>query len=146
MALRMDVRPDADAVAQRAAEIVAERAAAAIADHGRFTFAVSGDHTPWGMFARPAGREMAWEQATIFPVDERVAPDSDPCRNPTHLRASSPPGASADVRPMPVTADDLDRAPTNTLGRCPTRSIWSTPGSGPAATRPRSSPAIRSST
>jgi hypothetical protein len=37
--LQLEVLPDADAVAERAAAFVAERAGAAAADHGRFTFA-----------------------------------------------------------------------------------------------------------
>ena len=110
MALRMDVRPDAEAVAERGAEFVAGQAAAAIADHGRFTFAVSGGHTPWAMFAHLSDKGMPWEKVTIFQVDERVAPDGDPDRNLTHLYASLPPKANADVRPMPVTAVDLDGA------------------------------------
>ena len=110
MALRIEVLPDPEAVAERAAEFVAGQAGAAIADHGRFTFAVSGGHTPWAMFAQLAGMEMPWEQVTIFQVDERVAPDGDPDRNLTHLRQSLPAGAAADVRPMPVSADDLERA------------------------------------
>jgi 6-phosphogluconolactonase len=110
MALRMDVRPDAEAVAERGAEFVAEQAAAAIADHGRFMFAVSGGRTPWAMFAHLNGKEMPWEKVTIFQVDERVAPDGDPDRNLAHLRQSLPPQANADVRPMPVTAHDLDQA------------------------------------
>ena len=110
MALRIDLCPDADAVAQRAAEFVAEQANAAIADHDRFTFAVSGGHTPWAMFARLAGLNMPWEKLTIFQVDERVAPEGDPDRNLTHLRQSLPAAAPADVRPMPVEQDDLDRA------------------------------------
>jgi len=110
MALRIDVCPDTDTVAQRAAAFVAEQAKTAITDHGRFTFAVSGGHTPWAMFARLVGLEMPWKQVTIFQVDERVAPDGDPDRNLTHLHQSLPPAAEADVRPMPVDAPDLDRA------------------------------------
>lgn len=110
MALRIEVCPDADAVAERAAEFVAEQARTAVADHDHFTFAVSGGHTPWVMFARLAGIELPWEKVTIFQVDERVAPDGDPDRNLTHLRQSLPAGAAADIRPMPVAQNDLDRA------------------------------------
>jgi 6-phosphogluconolactonase/glucosamine-6-phosphate isomerase/deaminase len=46
---------------------------------------------------------------TIFQVDERVAPDGDPDRNLTHLKESLPPMATVDVRPMPVTAPDLEQ-------------------------------------
>jgi 6-phosphogluconolactonase len=97
-------------VAEGAAELVAERARAAVADQGRFSLAVSGGHTPWAMFARLAGKEMPWGKVTIFQVDERVAPDGDPDRNLTHLRASLPPAApaTADVRPMPVDVPDLE--------------------------------------
>jgi 6-phosphogluconolactonase len=110
MALRIEVYPDPDAVAERAAEFVCHQASAAIADHGRFTFAVSGGRTPWEMFARLTGKEMQWEKVTVFQVDERVAPDSDPDRNLTHLRASLPAAARTEVVAMPVTASDLERA------------------------------------
>jgi 6-phosphogluconolactonase len=110
MALEIEVHADPETVAGRAAEHVAARAKAAVADHGRFTVAVSGGHTPWAMFARLVTLDMPWENVTIFQVDERVAPDDDPDRNLTHLRQSLPSQAGADVRPMPVTADDLDLA------------------------------------
>jgi 6-phosphogluconolactonase len=112
VALQIEVLPDAEAVAERGAELVAEQAARAVGDHGRFTFAVSGGHTPWAMFAHLAGR-MPWEKVTVYQVDERVAPDGDPDRNLTHLRASLPPGGAADVRAMPVGAHDLDAAATD---------------------------------
>ena len=107
--LEVEVLPDAAAVARRGAEVVSERAAAAIGEHGRFTFAVSGGHTPWAMFAELPG-SLPWDRMTIFQVDERVAPDGDPDRNLTHLLESLPAGAAADVRPMAVGADDLDEA------------------------------------
>lgn len=110
MALEIEVHADPETVAERAAEYVAARAKAAVADHGRFTVAVSGGHTPWAMFARLVTLDMPWENVTIFQVDERVAPDDDPDRNLTHLRQSLPSQAGADVRPMTVTADDLDLA------------------------------------
>ena len=109
MALEIEILADAGAVAQRGAEYVAERARAAVDDRGRFTLAVSGGHTPWAMFAHLFGK-MPWETVTIYQVDERVAPEGDPDRNLTHLRASLPPGGAADVRAMPVEADDLEGA------------------------------------
>jgi 6-phosphogluconolactonase len=109
VALEVDVLPDAQAVAQRGAEIFASAAAAAIAERGLFTFAVSGGRTPWAMFADLAGK-LPWEKVTIFQVDERVAPDGDPDRNLTQLKRSLPPGGAADVRAMPVWADDLEEA------------------------------------
>lgn len=107
--LEVEVLPDAGAVAQRGAEVVAETAAAAIAARGRFTFAVSGGHTPWAMFAElPAS--LAWDRIAIFQVDERVAPDGDPDRNLTYLLRSLPVGAAAEIHAMPVGLDDLEAA------------------------------------
>jgi 6-phosphogluconolactonase len=109
MGLEVEVLPDAETVARRGAEVVAEQAAAAIAERGRFAFAVSGGRTPWAMFAHLAGK-LPWEKVTIFQVDERIAPDGDPDRNLTQLQRSLPPGGAADVRAMPVWAEDLERA------------------------------------
>jgi 6-phosphogluconolactonase len=109
MALEIEVLPDADAVAERGAQVVASAAAMAVADRDRFTFAVSGGRTPWAMFAALYGR-MPWEKVTIFQVDERIAPEDDPDRNLTQLKGALPPGGAADVRPMPVWADDLEAA------------------------------------
>ena len=109
MPLEVDILADPDSVAERAATFVAGQADAAVADRGRFTFAVSGGHTPWAMFAHLT-EEVAWEHVTIYQVDERIAPDGDPDRNLTHLAASLPPGLVADIRPMPVDAEDLEAA------------------------------------
>ncbi|MBF8185218.1 6-phosphogluconolactonase [Nonomuraea sp. K274] len=98
-----------DAVTARAADEVANLATTAVVDHGRFTFAVSGGHTPWQMFAALVTRDLPWPNITIFQADERVAPDGDPDRNLTHLRESL--GAvGAEVVPMPVTDADLEAA------------------------------------
>ena len=103
------IAPDADAVASQGAAFVAARARAAVAEHGRFTFAVSGGHTPWAMFAALANADMPWSSVELFQVDERVAPDGDPDRNLTHLRQSIG-DAPAAVHAMPVTDADLDAA------------------------------------
>jgi 6-phosphogluconolactonase len=108
-AFNVEVLDNPDAVAERAAAYVAERGQVAVADYGRFTFAVSGGRTPWAMFALLAG-QMPWENVKLYQVDERIAPDGDPSRNLTHLRASLPAGGSADVRAMPVSAPDLEAA------------------------------------
>ena len=118
MPLEIEILPDADAVAARSAEYVAERAREAVEDRGRFTFAVSGGRTPWAMFAHLFGT-MPWEKVTIYQVDERVAPDGDSDRNLTHLRASLPPGGSADVRAMPVEVHDLEAAATDYAAALP---------------------------
>lgn len=110
MPLQTEILPDADAVAKRGAAYVAERARAAVADHGRFTFAVSGGHTPWAMFAHLANEDVPWEQVAIYQVDERVAPDGDPDRNLTHLRASLPADSGAEIHAMPVEDADPEAA------------------------------------
>lgn len=88
--------------------MVAEAAAEAVDARGRFTWAVSGGRTPWAMLARLAER-MPWEETTVFQVDERVAPDGDPDRNLVHLERALPLDR-VELRPMPVTAADLDAA------------------------------------
>jgi 6-phosphogluconolactonase len=112
--------PDAASLARRAAGFVAGRARAAVADHGQFSFAVSGGTTPWAMFAELAHHDLPWASVRIYQVDERVAPDGDPDRNLTHLRQAL--GLlPAVVRPMPVTAPDLDSAAAGYAGQVPGR-------------------------
>ena len=100
---------DDDALAEEAATYVAARARAAVAERGRFTFAVSGGHTPWAMFAALAKEDVPWADVELFQVDERVAPADDPDRNLTHLRQSIG-NAPARVHPMPVNDADLEAA------------------------------------
>jgi 6-phosphogluconolactonase len=118
VALELEVLPDAAAVARRGADVVAQAAADAVAARGGFTFAVSGGHTPWAMFAE-LPPTLPWSRVTIYQVDERVAPDGDPARNLTHLLESLPPGAAADVRAMPVGADDLEAAASSYAASLP---------------------------
>ena len=105
----LEVFADGAAVAARAAAYVAAQAREAVAAHGRFTFAVSGGHTPWAMFAELTKQDMPWADVELFQVDERVAPEGDPDRNLTHLRESIG-DAPARVHPMPVNDPDLDVA------------------------------------
>jgi 6-phosphogluconolactonase len=98
----MEVHPDATAVAGRGAEVIGAHARAAIEARGSFALAVSGGRTPWAMFAQLDDREIDWSRATIYQVDERVAPAGDDSRNLTHLLASLPEPARERLRPMPV--------------------------------------------
>lgn len=109
MALEIEILSDAGAASERGADRIVEAARGAVAERGSFAMAVSGGRGPWAMFGALEGR-MPWERVTIFQVDERAAPDGDPDRNLTHLLRSLPAGGVADVRPMPVTADDLEKA------------------------------------
>ena len=107
MSLEIEILRDAEAVALRGAEVVGGHAETAIAARGRFTLAVSGGKTPWPML-RALARTLAWDSVVVYQVDERVAPDGDPDRNLTQLLEALP--AEADVRAMPVDADDLEAA------------------------------------
>jgi 6-phosphogluconolactonase len=104
-----EIAPDANAMAGMAASYVLPLAKAAIMAHGRFTFAVSGGHTPWAMFAALRAEYMPWDKVDLYQVDERVAPEGDPDRNLTHLRESIG-DVPARVHPMPVNDPDLDSA------------------------------------
>lgn len=116
----IEVTASPDLVARRAADYVERYARAAVAARGQFTFAVSGGHTPWAMFAELARREVPWEQVTLFQVDERAAPDDDPDRNLTHLHESLG-EAKATVVAMPVTAADLEAAASKYAALLPER-------------------------
>jgi 6-phosphogluconolactonase len=86
--MKIEVLPDADAVARQAAVRIAHDARAAVADRGRFVLAVSGGQTPWLMLRALATEEVPWEQVHVMQIDERVAPAGDAARNLTHLRES----------------------------------------------------------
>jgi len=108
--MKVEVFPDADAVARAAAALIAADARAAVVARGRFTLAVSGGHTPWKMLRLLAKEDVPWGGVHLFQVDERVAPAGDPDRNLTHLQqsllgtASLPP---AQLHAMPVEESDL---------------------------------------
>jgi 6-phosphogluconolactonase len=104
----LEVLPDAAAVAGRGAGEVAAAARVAIASRGRFTFAVSGGHTPWAMFRALADEDLPWEAIGVWQVDERVAPDGDPDRNLTSLVQALP--EATELHPMPVAEGNLEMA------------------------------------
>ncbi len=111
--MKLEILPDAEAVAAQAATRVASEARAAVAERGRFAFAVSGGTTPWEMLRSLAEQAVPWDGVHVFQVDERVAPAGDPVRNLTHLRESlvaRAPIPEAQVHPMPVEQADLEAA------------------------------------
>lgn len=110
--MKVEVLPDSDAVARRAAAFIADAARAAVMERGRFVFAASGGRTPWVMLRALADEDVPWEAVEIVQVDERVAPEGHPDRNLTHLRGSLAyaPLQSGQIHPMPVEAPDLDAA------------------------------------
>ena len=111
--MKIEIFPDADAVAQKGAEIIAAEARAAVNARGRFIFAVSGGHTPWQMLRALATKDVPWDDVNVVQVDERVAPAGDPDRNLTHLYESlleHAPVRREQIYAMPVEAPDLETA------------------------------------
>jgi 6-phosphogluconolactonase len=111
--MRIEILPDAEAVARRAASFIAELAREAVETRGRFLLATSGGATPRLMLQLLAGEDLPWPHVHLFQVDERVAPAGDPERNLTLLRSSLL-GAVAlpaeNLHAMPVEAADLEEA------------------------------------
>lgn len=105
--IHLEVLPDAEALAVRAAAVIEEAAKEAMADRGTFRWAASGGATPVPTFRRLA---LPWSGTGTFQVDERVAPEGDDDRNLTHLRRALSADGVATVHPMPVEADDLESA------------------------------------
>jgi 6-phosphogluconolactonase len=111
--MKVDILPDADAVARQAAVILAAEIRAAVAARGRCILAVSGGRTPWQMLRALADEQVPWPALHLVQVDERVAPEGDPDRNLTHLRESllaHAPLLPANVHAMPVNEPDLKAA------------------------------------
>jgi 6-phosphogluconolactonase len=108
--LNLERCPDAETAARRAAELIAAAGNEAVAERGSFSMALSGGTTALPMFAALAEAELPWEAATVFQVDERVAPAGDSERNLTHMVVAFPPAVQERLRPMPVGEDDLDAA------------------------------------
>ncbi|HTG47333.1 MAG TPA: 6-phosphogluconolactonase, partial [Actinomycetota bacterium] len=111
MSLVIEVFDDAEATARRGAEVIAKAARSRAAAGSRFAFAASGGSTPWRMFERLSTMDVPWGMVDLFQVDERIAPDGDPDRSITHLRAALlPEAAAATWHPMDVTAEDPEAA------------------------------------
>ena len=111
--MKIELFPDADAVARKGAEIIAAEARAAVKTRGSFIVAVSGGHTPWQMLRALADEEVPWEDVHVVQVDERVAPEGDPDRNLTHLYESlleHAPLRREQIYAMPVELPDLETA------------------------------------
>src|SRR4029077_12387959 len=75
--VRLETLPDAEAAAQRGAELIAMAARGAVAERGSGAIAVSGGTTPWGMFRALADQDVPWDDLGIWQVDERIAPPDD---------------------------------------------------------------------
>jgi 6-phosphogluconolactonase len=111
--MKVEILPDADAVARKAAEIIAAEARSAVTERGSFIMAVSGGHTPWQMLRALANEKMPWERVQVAQIDERVAPAGDADRNLTHLHESlleHAPLRPEQIHAMPVESPDLEAA------------------------------------
>ena len=109
--MKIEIFPNADAVARKAAELIAAEARAAVKTRGHFIVAVSGGHTPWQMLRVLANEDVPWEGVNVVQVDERVAPTGDPDRNLTHLYESlleHAPLRREQIYAMPVETPELD--------------------------------------
>jgi 6-phosphogluconolactonase len=119
----VEVLPDAEAVARRAAAAIAEESRAAVAARGCFTLAVSGGSTPWHLFGALSREAVPWLEVHLFQVDERIVPADDPKRNLRDLVASLVslvPLIPEHVHAMPVEDADLEAAAeryATTLGK-----------------------------
>lgn len=111
--MTVEVLPDAEAVARRAAEAIAEQAREAVAARGWFTLAVSGGATPRRLFSALSDEAVPWPHVHLFQVDERIVPADDPDRNFRELAASlvsRVPLIADHVHAMPVEDADLEAA------------------------------------
>lgn len=111
--MMIEILPDADAVARRAAALIAADARAAVAARGRFVFAVSGGKTPWVMLRILAEEDVPWQNVQLVQVDERVAPAGLEDRNLTHMLqtlVAHAPLTPEQVHAMPVEENDLQQA------------------------------------
>ena len=111
--MKIEILPDADAVARKAADAIAADARASVLARGCFVMAVSGGHTPWQMLRALANEDVPWENLHVAQVDERVARAGDPDRNLTHLHESlleHAPLRPDQIYAMPVEASDLEAA------------------------------------
>lgn len=108
MTLELRVLPDAEALAEVAADwlraAIDERRAASTP----VSLALSGGTTPWRMIAH-LGDLVAWRDVALYQVDERVVPTNSELRNLRHLEAGL--GASgARIVAMDVDDPDLEAA------------------------------------
>jgi len=111
--MNLQVLPDPDQVASRAAAIIAAEARAAVQSRGRFAVAVSGGRTPWAMLRVLNSMELPWGSVHVVQVDERIAPEDHQDRNLTHLIASLAGNghtAVPHIHAMPVGVTDIDAA------------------------------------
>ncbi|OYV61053.1 MAG: hypothetical protein B7Z69_02050, partial [Actinobacteria bacterium 21-73-9] len=106
MSLELRVLPDADALAEVAADWLARAIDARRAERTPVSLALSGGTTPWAMIAHLRD-VVPWGEVAVFQVDERVVPVTSELRNWRHLEAGLA-NSGARLVPMPVDEADLE--------------------------------------
>ena len=120
--IAVEILPDPEAAARRAAELVAEAVRRAIDDRGRCWWAMSGGgESTTAMFRRLGSLGLPWHLVDTWQVDERVAPIGGPERNRSEQERSLPPEAGEGIRWMPVEDDDLEAAAARYAATLPER-------------------------
>jgi 6-phosphogluconolactonase len=98
---KVEIYPDAAALARAAAERFVAVAEQAIAERGQFVVALSGGSTPRATYERLAGEPLAarmeWSRVDVFWADERCVPPDHPDSNYRMAR-----GALLDSVPIPA--------------------------------------------
>jgi len=83
--MSIEILPDAEALALRAADVVALAAQAAAAARGRFAVALSGGETPRALYRDLARQQFSqkvpWRRTHVYWGDERCVPPDDPASN-----------------------------------------------------------------
>jgi len=104
--MSIEVLPDAEALALRAADAFAMVAQAAAAARGRFAVALSGGDTPRALYRHLARQQFAqkvpWRRVHLYWGDERCVPPDDAASNYGSAR-------DAFIRHVPVSADSVHR-------------------------------------
>jgi len=81
----IEILPDADALALRAADLLALAAQEAAAARGRFAVALSGGETPRALYRMIARQQFSqkipWRRVQLYWGDERCVPPDDPASN-----------------------------------------------------------------
>lgn len=108
------VADDVATAEHAAAEYVAMRLREGTRERGRATIAISGGHTPWGMFEQLASQDVNWSAVHVFQVDERIAPHDPEARNWERFLANPLAGRVPDAQrhAMPVELVDPQSAAT----------------------------------
>lgn len=128
--MQLDVLPDPDALAGRAADWLAAAARGAIDQRGRFVLGVSGGTTPGPTFRRFADRDdVKWPRVVMVQLDERVAPDGHGDRNRTDQLAAFAPALDRGARFVGLAAGG-DLSDEDRLGRSRS-ALWRAAGAPP---------------